>query len=267
MGIYPQMMEKFSRYWKDEGIVIHSTNLGEQDRLVTLFTRERGKIRALAKGARKVGNRFGASLDVFNLSQFMFYSGAGMPIITQGVIKLSYRALVSSVEKWLEGSYVLYLLDQCWQWGKPEEGLLDRVVCFWETILERGDDIYPFFLRFKLDLAFYLGISPHLESCVLCHRGVEGESYWSHAEGGLICSSCSGKGQEKIVFPQDLRAILRYLSSPGENYSPLRLSLAQFKELDKILSDYLSYQGGRKIMSWHDFRSFRRRDLVVDRIF
>lgn len=253
------MMEKFSRYWKDEGIVIRSTNLGEQDRLVTLFTRERGKIKALAKGARKVGNRFGASLDVFNLSEFMFYSGVGMPIITQGEIKVSYRALASSVERWLEGSYVLYLLDRCWQWGKPEQGLLDRVVRFWEAICssERGD-AYPFFLQFKLDLAFYLGITPQLESCVLCHRSAEGESYWSHGEGGLVCSSCAGEVQEKIVFPQDLRAILGYLSSPGRNCSSLRLTLAQFEELDKILSDYLSYQEGRKIRSWHDFRSFYR---------
>ncbi len=54
-------------------MVIRSTNFGERDRLVTLFTRGRGKTKALAKGARKI-NRFGASLDIFNYSQFMFYS-------------------------------------------------------------------------------------------------------------------------------------------------------------------------------------------------
>jgi DNA repair protein RecO (recombination protein O) len=247
--------ERFNRYWKDEGIVIRSTNLGERDRLVTLFTQKRGKIRALAKGARKVGNRFGASLDVFNYSEFMFYSGAGMPILMQGLIKFSYRDMTSSLIRWLEGSYLLYLLDRCWQWEKPEEGLLERVLYFWEIILKKGEDVYSSFLRFKLDLAFYLGIAPHLESCVLCNRDVEGEAYWSNQEGGVICPSCASKVPEKVVFPQDLRAILRYLSSPGGNLSSLKLSFFQFEELDKILSDYLSYEVGDKVMNWHDFRS------------
>ena len=249
------MRDRFSRYWKDEGIVIRSTNLGEGDRLITLFTQGKGKIKVLAKGARKIGNRFGASLDVFNYSEFMFYSGAGMPILMQGLIKFSYRELASSLGKWLEGSYLLYLLDRCWQWEKPEEGLLERVLYFWEIILRKGENVYSSFLRFKLDLAFYLGIAPHLENCVSCNQDIEGEAYWSSQEGGVICSSCALRVQEKVAFPQDLRAILRYLSSPGGNSLPLRLSFFQFEELDKILSDYLSYEVGEKILSWHDFQS------------
>ncbi len=249
------MRDRFSRYWKDEGIVIRSTNLGERDRLITLFTQGKGKIKVLAKGARKIGNRFGASLDVFNYSEFMFYSGAGMPILMQGLIKFSYRELASSLGKWLEGSYLLYLLDRCWQWEKPEEGLLERVLYFWEIVLRKGENVYSSFLRFKLDLAFYLGIAPHLENCVSCNQDIEGEAYWSSQEGGVICPSCALRVQEKVVFPQDLRAILKYLSSPGGNSLPLRFSFFQFEELDKILSDYLSYEVGEKILSWHDFQS------------
>ncbi|MDI3542798.1 MAG: repair protein RecO [Candidatus Atribacteria bacterium] len=248
------MIERFNRYWKDEGIVIRSTNFGERDRLVTLFTRGRGKTKALAKGARKIGNRFGASLDIFNYSQFMFYSGAGMPILMQGLIKFSYRDLAFSLKKWLEGNYLLYLLDRCWQWEKPEERLLERVLYFWEVILKKGEEAYPSFLQFKLDLAFYLGITPHLGSCVVCNKTIEGEAYWSNPEGGIICPSCAREVRDKVVISQDLRAILGYLSSRG-NSSSLKLSPSQFENLDKILSDYLTYEVGDKVGSWHDFQS------------
>ena len=160
-----------------------------------------------------MGNLFGASLDVFNYSEFMFYSGAGMPILMQGLIKFSYRDMTSSLIRWLEGSYLLYLLDRCWQWEKRVEGLLERVIYLWEIILKKWEDVYSSFLRFKLDLAFYLGIAPHLESCVLCNRDVEGEAYWSNQEGGVICPSKLKKRQKKW-FSSGFEGYTRYLSSP-----------------------------------------------------
>ncbi len=58
------MMKTTTRYWKDQGIVLKSINFGELDRIITLFTRKKGKIQVVAKGARKVGNRFGPALLV-----------------------------------------------------------------------------------------------------------------------------------------------------------------------------------------------------------
>ena len=66
-------MMKTGRYWKDQGIVLKSINFGELDRIVTLFTRKKGKINVIAKGARKVGNRFGPALDCPAISNFMFF--------------------------------------------------------------------------------------------------------------------------------------------------------------------------------------------------
>src|SRR5687767_14179182 len=89
--------------YKDEGIVLKTIKLGEADRIVTIFTRSNGKVRAVAKGVRKTKSRFGARLEPFTWAHLMIYRGRNLDTITAvdiirsfDAVRTDYRSLTSA---------------------------------------------------------------------------------------------------------------------------------------------------------------------------
>ena len=95
--------------YKDEGIVLKTIKLGEADRIVTIFTRSNGKVRAVAKGIRKTTSRFGARLEPFTHVNLMLYRGRGsLDTITQAETRGAYAAAVGAdYDRYTAGSVML----------------------------------------------------------------------------------------------------------------------------------------------------------------
>ncbi|MGQ9474282.1 MAG: DNA repair protein RecO [Candidatus Caldatribacteriaceae bacterium] len=245
-------MKSVGRYTCDEGVVIRRMVFREMDVIVTLFTRRRGKFQAIAKGARKLGNRFGASLDLFNFSNFFFYTASGMANLIQAKIQQSFRNLLWDKGKWASGEYVLYLVDRAFEFEKPEEIVLEELLSIWEKMLslpEADDRCYLLTLRFRAVLTHFLGVVPRLTGCVSCGKkfGQE-ESFLVVSQGGRICQNCRGKVRE--VFPLSPflgMALENIFSASAEEILRLRLTAEQFKDLDEIISFYLSHHLEKKV--------------------
>src|SRR5918911_4675878 len=77
--------------YKDEGVVLKTIKLGEADRIVTLFTRHNGKVRAVAKGIRKTKSRFGGRLEPFTRAQLVVYRGRTLDTVTSADILTSFK--------------------------------------------------------------------------------------------------------------------------------------------------------------------------------
>ncbi|MBC7218027.1 MAG: DNA repair protein RecO [Candidatus Caldatribacterium sp.] len=249
-----------SRYTLDEGIVLKATDFGEIDRLVTFFTRRRGKFQALAKGARKVGNRFGAALDFFSLSEFLFYTARGMPLVVQGKIQRSFRGLVRTPLRWMAGEYLLHLVDRLFPFEKQEERVLEEILFLWEAFLRSEESIGPLLVRFRLDVAGALGVFPELRKCIHCHRELHNvPSFFSVALGGVVCDACSGRTRELFpLSPEELGFLQSLVDVPLGRVVQLRVHREIFRSLDALLSQYLSYQGESRVPS---FTSFAGREL------
>jgi DNA repair protein RecO (recombination protein O) len=250
-----------NRYALDEGIVLQSREFGEIDRLVTLFTRKRGKLRVLAKGARKVGNRFGASLDFFSLSEFLFYTASGMPLVVQGKIRRTFRGLLRSPLRWMAGEYLLLVVERSFPLEKREERILDEVLSLWEMFLKDEKVIKPLLLRFYLDVAWALGIFPELRECVQCRKTLKGERcLLSVPLGGLVCASCGHALGEGTLLPSSVVcALLGLAGVPLEDVAHVPLEEKDFESLDILCAEYLSYHGEHRIPG---FVSFVRRGVV-----
>jgi DNA repair protein RecO (recombination protein O) len=82
--------------YRDEAVVLRTHKLGEADRIVTLLTRNHGKVRAVAKGVRKTGSRFGARLEPFMVADILFYEGRTLDTITQADTLGAYGALIAA---------------------------------------------------------------------------------------------------------------------------------------------------------------------------
>ncbi len=245
-------------YLKDSGIVIKQFDVGEIDRIVLVFTKKMGKIKVMAKGARKVGNRLGGALDKFVFSEFLFYAGHFLPVIVQAEIKRSFRTLARSFEKWLLGNYVLYLIDQSLEEQSQQENLLGEVLKIFSFADKSAPEtVRRGVLKFKLMLLQYLGLQPQLTSCATCNQENKKFHLWSHAEGGVICESCVLKpelNKNCTYISQDTTLIWSHLLDLSYPLlSKLKLTDDQFFRLDELSSEYFSHHMNKNILSIEAF--------------
>ncbi|MCX7667540.1 MAG: DNA repair protein RecO [Atribacterota bacterium] len=251
-------MSTASRYARDEGIIVKRIEFGEMDFILTLFTRRRGKFQAIAKGARKLGNRFGGALDLFNFCDFFFYTASGMTNLVQAKIRYSFRNLLQGKEKWISGEYLLYLLDKVFEFEKSEEAVLEELLGLWREMLKMQEvDTRPYLLtlRFRLMLLRFSGIVPQIATCMRCGKkfGQE-ESFLVLSEGGRVCHACNGGANDTLFLSPLSGRVLEYLfSSSLDETLKLRLTVEQFQDVDELLSLYLSHHLERKIFSLGHF--------------
>lgn len=186
-------------------INVGSFNLGESDKIITLFSSERGLIRAVAKGARKPGAKIGGRAELLAVNRLLLAQGRSLDIITQAESIESFKAVRNDLTRLSYAFYYAELTVHLGQGLNQESHLYYEVLM---TALRQLCDIEkePIYLclNFQLSLLHLLGLKPELDSCVLCRkRLVEHDlSVFDHDLGGAVCNPCfstnapQGKGQK-----------------------------------------------------------------------
>src|SRR3954471_12439238 len=105
--------------YRDEAVVLRTYKLGEADRIVVLFTRNRGKVRAVAKGVRKTSSRFGARLEPTSHVALQLYEGRELDTITQAESIESFRGLRDDLERITRSASILEAVEQMTQEREP----------------------------------------------------------------------------------------------------------------------------------------------------
>ncbi len=241
---------------KATGFVIRAFDYQESSRIVTLLSSRLGKISLLAKGARKIESQFGATLDLLNLIEVVFYEGKGLKLLKEATLIEGYPGLkrdYDRLEAALQAARVLNLLLREGQ-GEGRAFRLFREFLQELASAREGLRLGPLRLGFKLKLIDYLGFGPELEACASCGRPLaRDEPLWlSHQAGGLVCADCraarvqaQGRAQTEIglreVAPplaQAWRASLRF---PLGRLSRLSLPDELIKVGEGLLDEFIAY--------------------------
>lgn len=174
--------------YRAEAIVLRTHKLGEADRIITLLTRERGKVRAVAKGVRRTKSKFGARLEPFSRVDLLVFEGKNLDIITQAESLNAYgQDLALDYSLWTAGQTMLETADRL----TPEDSvsaesqylLLVGALRTLVTGEHAAGLVLDAFLLRSLSMA---GYSPTLNACVIC--GVAGTQPFFHvASGGALC--------------------------------------------------------------------------------
>lgn len=180
--------------YKDEAIVLHAHDLGEADRIVSLITAGHGLRRAVVKGVKRTGSRFGARLEPFTHLKVVLHQGRNLDTVTQADIIHAHSGIRGDFEKFLYGEAMLELVEKSLQENQTIPRLFDilRVTL---QVLE-GEAKLPALLlaAFQLKVCAIIGYRPQLDRCLHCGRVVGKEaSRLDLSEGGIICTSC-GEG-------------------------------------------------------------------------
>lgn len=234
--------------YKTEGIVVRTRNLGEADRIITLYTRERGKIEGVARGSRRARSRLMGATQLFTYGRYMMYSGRTLETVSQAEIKRSFAGLREDLVKMAHASYIAELLDLSLEPGEPSE---DLFVLLHQTFVAIDEGLSPgVVLRwFELHLMELLGYQPELHQCVSCGQAVD-EARFSIREGGLLCPRCLSKDGTAIpVGRSTVQWMKQLLLTPAERLGVLRPSLDDGRELEVVGRAYVDYRLPRPLKS------------------
>jgi len=225
--------------YKTPGIVIKRMNYGEADRILTILTERFGKIKAIAKGVRKIKSKLAGSLEPFMLINLELHEGKTFYIVTGASIEQEFPQIHKDLKKTSLAFYVGEVADKFLQ-EEQKSGSIFEV--FKDALLgiEESDD--QFLLRvFELRMIEASGFKPELYECVHCKEKItQGDNFWDSVEGGILCSSCQSKFHHGKKISDDLIKIFRLIDR-GE-YSVLKKIKVKHDlkdEAEEILNNYI----------------------------
>lgn len=238
------------RSLRTEAIVLKRSNYGEADRLLTLYTREFGKFKGVAKGARKPQSRKTGHVELFMRSQFMLAEGRGFHIITQAEMIDAYSALREDLVRTTYASYVVELLDR---FTVEEDANQEIYHLLSEALgwLGESDDIRLPTRMYELRLLGLTGFQPQLFQCVSCDETIqEQDQFFSADLGGLLCPDCRPADRSARPISAVAVKVLRYLQTrPWDTVKTLQLKRPLHVELETIMYYYLTYILERNLKS------------------
>lgn len=196
------------------GIVLRRVNYGETDKILTLFSREHGRISAIAKGARKAVSRLSGATEVLTCTRFQLATGKSLEIVTQCEVEESFAALRNDLVRLAHGLYLADVMDHSVEDGAPHPELFDLL----RTGLHLVQSFTPPEMAarwFELQLLNDLGYAPNLLACAVCDTPMPGE--FARDEGFALSASQGG-----ILCPRHARPAAQDDHSPL-SYGALRL--------------------------------------------
>jgi len=181
--------------YRDEGIVLRTQRLGEADRIVTVLTRNNGRVRAVAKGVRKTTSRFGARVEPFGHIDAHFHIGKSLDILSQVESLYSYGATLSQdYAKWTAGQAMLETTERLTPEEKePATQQYLLLIAALRSLVKSEHDpdlILDSYLLRSLSIA---GYSPSFFECARCDKPGPHKNF-SVATGGAVCDECKPSG-------------------------------------------------------------------------
>jgi DNA repair protein RecO (recombination protein O) len=205
------MSEARRRLYRIEGVVIRRSDVGETDRILTLYTPDRGKVRVVAKGARRPGSRLAGHVELLSHSTFLIARGRNLDIVTQAQTMAAFSALRQDLERVGWGCYLAELLDRM----APEQA--ENCPAFQLLVealehLDQGRDPEMVARSFELHLLGYMGYRPQVFRCVSCEAELEPRpQVFSATLGGALCPRCQEQDRQARPVSVEALKVLRYI--------------------------------------------------------
>ena len=237
--------------YRDQAIVLRTQKLGEADRIITLFTREHGRIKAVAKGVRRTKSRWGARLEPTSHVDLQLYTGKSLDTVTQAVsIEHFGDRLSEDYQKWTIASAILEAAERFTT--HEHEPALQQYLLLVGALKALAYDTYDSSLildAFLLRSLAVAGYAPALVNCSVCDLPGP-HKYFSLVGGGSVCDSCKPSAAATPA-PETLSLMQQLLSSDWEQ--AVVSELRHQREASGLIAAYLQ---------WHLERGLRSLPLV-----
>lgn len=236
-------------------VILDCKDHGESDKIVTFFTRDRGKLTGIAKGANRSKKRFVNKLELFSLITVTYQEGnhSNLVFISEADLHSSFINLRSHVNLYNGASIIRETILMATAEQEGESEIYHLLLWAFKSL----DDKKPYLsvtTIFLLRLFHIIGYRPDLSGCRLCHTKVSAAQKFGfhHMTGGLICSNCMDRGEEKITELSlgAIKLLESALSQPLGKLHRLQFSRQDLYQSLTMLHRYGRHLFQREIHSW-----------------
>ncbi|MBB6448840.1 DNA repair protein RecO (recombination protein O) [Geomicrobium halophilum] len=236
---------------KTEGIVIRTVAYGESHLILTVFTKERGKLALMARGAKKTKSPFAAVAQLFSYGQFQFHYRSSMSTLSQGEVIEPFRQVREDIEKTAFAAYICELLDGVTIEREASPSLFTLVLTLLR-FFDKGEEDPEVLLRmFELKMTYPAGIKPELDRCARC-RKTEGDFSFSVNEAGFLCEQCSVFDAHRFSLePKHVRLLRQLYYLDPERLGHIYVKAETKALLQEILQAYYDTYSGLYLKSKH----------------
>lgn len=220
------------------GMVLNTMPISEYDKRITILTKERGKITAFARGARRPNSQLLAATNPFSFGEFELFEGKSSYNVSKANIHNYFRELTLDVDAAYLGFYFLEFADYFCQENNDEKDMLKLLYQSLRALEspKLSNDLVR--AVFELKAMTINGEGPSVFSCMHC-RKTEDLDYFSVWRGGIFCPECKS-GQKTRKIHESTRYAMQFIvSSKVEKLYTFQLSEEVLKEFQKIMSEYL----------------------------
>jgi DNA repair protein RecO (recombination protein O) len=233
-----------------DAVVLRHTDWGEADRILGLFTREHGKLRAIAKGVRKIHSRKAGHVEPFTRVALLLAHGRDFWILTQAEMMEAYMPLRENLALTAYAAYTVELIDRFTYDEGQNLALYTLLVDTLKRLCEESDP-YIVIRYYEIRLLDLIGFRPELFHCVLCREEILPRDQFFAADlGGVLCPHCGPlhKGALPVLMPT-LKMLRHYQRSTFHEAQRAPISGGTRREMESLLQYYLTYLLERGINS------------------
>ncbi len=238
------------RLYRVEALIIKRTDVGEADRLLTLFTPDRGKLRAVAKGARKPSSRKTGHVELFNRASLLVAVGRDLDVITQADTMDSFLLLKADLDRLSYAYYFAELVDRFTEEDEESRAIYDLLLQSFRR-LEQTRHLPRTARYFELHLLDAVGYRPQLYRCVNCGAELQpGENFFTPEGGGVLDPRCRDSHGDSQAISLNALKVLRFLQNQDyDEVEKLRLNAAVESEVEELLHYNLTHWLERNLKS------------------
>jgi len=235
------------------------TDLGEADRILTLFARGYGKIRAVAKGVRKPASRKVGHVELFTRVDLLIAQGRSLDVVSQAQMLDPFTQVHDDLERAIYAAHLVELVDAFTEESDQHDDVYDLLVSGLRWLCETADERRTA-RYFELRLLDLDGYRPQLFECVIGGEEIVAEDqFFSPMEGGVVCPSCAGHTPRVRPISLNALKVMRYLQSHTyDTVEPVKLSDAVQAEVERLMLDLLTFHLERRLKSAAFLERLRR---------
>lgn len=239
------------KLYKVEAVVLSSREMQDAHRLLTLFSRQQGKLRVVAHGVGKPSSRKRGAVQPFCYSSFLIYRGRELDSVRQCEEINAFPGLRADLDKISYASYIAELVDASTMEGEVNEELFLLLLATLQFLSRNGADIELFTRAFEVRLMDVSGLRPQLEQCVGCGARIDsGAVGFSSSAGGAVCSRCMDIIPGVKKYPRSTVEVLRLLLNWNlAKLERIKVSSGVRQHLKGLLHNYISYHLDKKFNS------------------
>jgi DNA repair protein RecO (recombination protein O) len=241
----------------DRCICLRKVEYSETSQILTLFGREHGLVRVIAKGAHRAtkagASKFGGGIDLLDVADAVFSHAAHKDLVplTEWKLVEGHRELRRSLRAIYLGTYAAELVAALLEEHDPHPALFGRLE---HTLAELATPrIEQSFVSFQLDLLREAGLLPELSACINCGQPAAetGRTFFTPQHGGVVCRNCELSFPDRTeIDPRLLRVMTMLISRDGQVATPPRLPILTRHQTDPInalIGDHVQYASGKRL--------------------